>query len=180
MEAALTWSGMVLEIPNCILKGAPGALPPTLGYERKWDLYKQNQERLDENRRWFPERSSFSFNISKSFSLPTSSSPVNTVASVDELVFHLQEHVPILGDRPSTFMEQNHVWQKLQLIFGASTSSFFIPPPSTSVKRLLPLQRVSFHHISLGFHHLMTQIPHSLKSFQTLINSNAAASPTPS
>lgn len=64
------------------------------------------------------------------------SSPVNTMAAVDELVFHLQEHVPVLGDRQSAFMEQNDGWQKLQLTFGASTSSFFSP---ASVKKLLPL-----------------------------------------
>lgn len=68
------------------------------------------------------------------------SSPVNTMASVDELVFYLQEHVPVLGDRRSAFMEQSDVWQKLQLIFGASTSSFFLffPPPRLKSAFLFP------------------------------------------
>lgn len=68
------------------------------------------------------------------------SSPVNTRASVDGLVFHLQEHVLVLGDRQSAFMEQNDGWQKLQPIFGASTSSFFIffPPPRLKSFFLFP------------------------------------------
>lgn len=141
----LNWDGpWNKEIPNCILKGAPGApRHPPLGMKENkifTNNIRKGLMRIDDDSLNGAASALTSVNLFLcQLLLQLCSSPVSTVAWVDELVFHLQEHLPILGDGQSAFMEQNAVWQKLQLIFRASTSSFFYFFPRTSVKKLLPL-----------------------------------------